>query len=140
MVIDRQGNVTGYRSGAATEAEWRNEFESGFGRGTGPSVLAVPKQGEPLAGEHGKVALSWEPVDGAESYVVEWDTRDENGWIFDRDTLVRVIPARETSTVLEVTGFTRVRWRVYAVPGTVLPGTVSPWQNSRQLPFTKIYK
>jgi hypothetical protein len=102
--------------------------------------LAVPKQGVPLAGEHGKVALSWEPVDGAESYVVEWDTRDESGWIFDRDHTLRVIPVRETSTVLDVTGFARVRWRVYAVPRNGQPGMASPWMELEGAPFTKIYK
>ncbi len=88
VVIDRQGNVTGYRSGDATEADWRSEFESGFGRGTASApLLAAPKQGVPQASEHGKVALSWEPVDNAESYVVEWDSRDEKGWVFDRERI-----------------------------------------------------
>jgi hypothetical protein len=140
VVIDRQGNVTGYRSGAATEAEWRNEFESGFGRGTAPALLPAPKPGVPVASEHGKVALSWEPVDGAESYVVEWDTRDDNGWTFDRDHSLRVIPTRETSTILDVTGFARVRWRVYAVPRSGPSGSISLWLELEGAAFTKIYK
>jgi len=140
VVIDRQGNVSGYRSGAATEAEWRSEFESGFGRGTPSAFLAAPKQGVPQAGERGKVALSWEPVDSAESYVVEWDTRDENGWIFDREHSLRVIPTRETSTLLDVAGYTRVRWRVYAVPRNGPSGSISPWLELEGVAFTKIYK
>jgi len=140
VIIDRQGNVSGFRSGNATEAEWRNEFESGFGRGTNQVLLTVPKQGEAMEGAHGKVAISWEPVENAESYVVEWDTRDESGWIFDRDRTVRVIPTREASTVLDLTGFTRVRWRVYAVGKSGPPGAASGWKELAGKPLTKIYK
>jgi hypothetical protein len=140
VVIDRQGNVSGYRSGSATEAEWRNELESGFGRGTAPATLAAPKQAESKPGAGGKVTLEWEPVDNAESYVVEWDSRDEKGWIFDRDHTVRVIPTRDSSAVLDLAGFMRVRWRVYAVPKTGQPGIISPWSELDGAPVTKIYK
>lgn len=137
VVIDRQGNVTGYRSGAANEADWRVEFESGFGKGPTPPIkMPAPKQAEPSEG--GRVA--WEPVDGAESYVVEWDSREENGWGFDHDGTVHVIPTRETSVVLDLKGFTRVRWRVYAVPRFGQPGALSPWRELEGLPVTKIYK
>jgi len=140
VVIDGQGNVSGFRSGTATEADWRNEFESGFGRGTTPAILPAPKQTEPIAGEHGEFTLSWEPIDSAESYVVEWDSRDESGWIFDRDHTLRVIPIRETLAMLDVTGFTRIRWRVYAVPRNGPPGAVSAWRELEGAPVTKIYK
>lgn len=137
VVIDRQGNVSGFRSGDATEADWRSEFESGFGRGpTPPVILPAPKQAESTDG--GRIA--WEPVDNAESYVVEWDSRDEKGWIFDHDRTVRVIPTRETSVVLDLAGFTRVRWRVYAVPKFGQPGAVSSWVELEGTPVTKIYK
>jgi hypothetical protein len=136
VVIDRQGNVSAYRSGSATEAEWRNEFESGFGRGTAPVNLPAPKQIE--TADRGRVA--WEPVDNAESYVVEWDSRDEKGWIFDRDHSLRVIPTRESSATLDLAGFTRLRWRVYAVPRSGPPGLASPWRELDGVPFTKIYK
>jgi hypothetical protein len=139
VVIDRQGNVSSYRAGAATEAEWRNEWENGFGRGTNPAPEA-PKQLETMEAAGGKAALSWEPVDNAESYVVEWDSRDENGWIYDRDRSVRVIATRDTSTVLDLTGFTRVRWRVYAVPRSGPAGSASPWRELDGTPVTKIYK
>lgn len=132
VVIDRQGNVTGFRSGPASEAEWRSEFDSGFGRGVVPVVLPAPKQMDD------KVA--WEPVEGAESYVVEWDSRDDSGWIFDRERTVRVVATRESSVVLNSTGFKRIRWRVYAVPRAGQPGTVSPWREVDVLPVTKIYK
>jgi hypothetical protein len=140
VVIDRQGNVSGYRSGSATEAEWRNELESGFGRGTAPATLAAPKQADSKPGSGGKVTLEWEPVENAESYVVEWDSRDEKGWIFDRDHTVRVIPTRDSSAMLDLVGFIRVRWRVYAVPKTGQPGIVSPWSELEGAPVTKIYK
>jgi len=140
VVIDRQGNVAAYRSGAATEVEWRNEFESGFGRGTIPVTLPAPKQGEPGEDSRGKAILTWEPVVNAESYVVEWDTRDEAGWIFDRDHSVRVIPTRETSVVIDSVGFTRIRWRVYAVPKNGPSGILSPWRELESGSVTKIYK
>jgi hypothetical protein len=140
VVIDRQGNVTGYRSGPATEAEWRSEFESGFGRGVAPVTLPAPRLSEPVEGARGKVTLSWEPVDNAESYVVEWDTREESGWTFDREHTVRVIPTREMSVPLDFTGLTRVRWRVYAVPKNGAPGAVSAWRELDRASITKIYK
>ena len=136
VVIDRQGNVAAFHSGAATEGEWRTEFETGFGRGPNPVTLPAPKQADPLDG--GRVA--WEPVDNAESYVVEWDSRDESGWIFDRDRTVRVLPTRETSAILDLTGFARIRWRVYAVPRSGQPGEASPWRELDGKPLTKIYK
>ncbi len=140
VVIDRQGNVSAYRSGAATEGEWRNELESGFGRGTAPATLPAPKQAESRPGAGGKVTLEWESVDNAGSYVVEWDSRDEKGWIFDRDHTVRVIPTRDSSAELDLTGFMRVRWRVYAVPKAGQPGILSPWKELEAVPVTKIYK
>lgn len=66
--------------------------------------------------EGGKVTLAWEPVENAESYVVEWDSWQESGWLFDLDQTVRVIPTRDSSIMLDLTRFIRVRWRVYAVP------------------------
>jgi hypothetical protein len=137
VVIDRQGNVTGYRSGPANEADWRTEFENGFGKGSAPPInLPAPKQAEQVEG--GRIA--WEPVEGAESYVVEWDSREENGWAFDHDGTVHVIPTRETSVVLDLKGFTRVRWRVYAVPRNGQPGIMSAWRELAGQPVTKIYK
>jgi len=140
VVIDRQGNVSAFRSGPATEDEWRNEFESGFGRGTAPITLPAPKQMDPAEGAPGKMTLAWEPVASAESYVVEWDSRDEKGWIFDRDHSVRVIATRESSVILDLNGFTRVRWRVYAVPRNGQPGVASPWRELDGAAVTKIYK
>lgn len=140
VVIDREGNVAAFRSGPATEAEWRAEFENGFGKGPNPIVLPAPKQAEPVDAAGPKVTLAWEPVDNAESYVVEWDSRDEKGWMFDREGTVRVIPARDTSATLDLNGFMRVRWRVYAVPRFGQPGKESPWREIEGTPVTKIYK
>jgi hypothetical protein len=97
-----------------------------------------------MPGASGRVALAWEPVDNAESYVVEWDIRDETGWVFDREKAVRVIATRDASAVLDLNGFTRVRWRVYAVPKYGPQGAVSPWSEMDGSvianPITKIYK
>jgi hypothetical protein len=132
VMIDRQGIVAAFHAGPATEAEWRTEFESGFGGGPNPASLPAPKQ---LA-----EGIAWEAVENAESYVVEWDSRDEKGWIFDQEKTVRVIPTRETSAMLDLNGFTRIRWRVYAVPRSGQPGRASPWREIDGVPFTKIYK
>jgi len=140
VVIDSRGSVAAFRSGPATEAEWRAEFESAFGRGPNPVVLAAPRQAEPLGPAGAQATLAWGAVDNAESYVVEWDSRDEKGWIFDREGTVRVIPTRDTSVTLDLTGFTRVRWRVYAVPRFGQPGKESPWREIEGVPVTKIYK
>jgi hypothetical protein len=140
VVVDPKGNVAAFRAGAATEAEWRTEFETGFGGGPNPVYLPAPKQAASGASAGGKVTLAWEQVDNAESYVVEWDSRDEKGWLFDREKTVRVIPTRETSTTLDLTGFTRIRWRVYSVPRFGQGGNPSPWREIEGTPVTKIYK
>jgi hypothetical protein len=140
VVIDRQGNVAAFHSGAGSEDEWRREFETGFGNTPNPVMLSAPRQSEPAQPVAGKVAVAWEAVDSAESYVVEWDSRDEKGWIFDRDHTVHVIPTRETFTTLDLTGFIRLRWRVFAVPRFGQPGSVSPWREVEGTPVTKIYK
>jgi hypothetical protein len=140
VVIDSRGNVAGFRAGPASDIEWRTEFDSGFGRGPNPVMLASPRQAEPAEPAGTKVTLAWEPVDNAESYIVEWDSRDEKGWIFDQDATVRVIATRDTSTTLDLTGFTRLRWRVYAVPRSGQPGKESAWREIEGTPVTKNYK
>lgn len=139
VVIDPEGNVSAFRSGPANEQEWRADFDSGFGKGPNPGALPAPK---PIANhaEGGRATLAWEPVENAESYVVEWDSRGEQGWQFDRDKTVRVIPTRNTSAMLDFTGFTSLRWRVYAVPKSGPPGQVSAWLEIERSAFTKIYK
>jgi hypothetical protein len=84
--------------------------------------------------------ITWEPVGEAESYVVEWDFNDGKGWNFDRDGTVRVIPTRETSSTIDFKGFTRIRWRVFAVPRFGQPGQTSPWREVDTGTITKIYK
>ena len=74
-------------------------------------------------------SVAWESVLGAESYVVEWDARDEKGWLTDRDHgLVRVIPTRETAVTLEYRGDRPIRWRVYAVSTRSGAGKSSDWR------------
>lgn len=140
VVIDRDGIVAAFRSGYATEAQWHSEFDAAFGKGPNPAILPAPRQAEPAVAPSAKATISWEPVDNAESYVVEWDSRDEKGWIFDREGTVRVMATRETSVTLDLTGFTRLRWRVYAVPRFGQPGKESPWREIEGIPITKIYK
>jgi thiol-disulfide isomerase/thioredoxin len=74
-------------------------------------------------------AMAWKPVPGAESYVVEWDSRDEKGWASEREGgLVRVIPTRETTAMLDFTGERPIRWRVYAVSARNGAGKTSDWR------------
>lgn len=135
VIIDRKGNVAAFRSGPVNETELRSDFESGLGS----AANSAPKQLDWVGGG-AKVTLAWEPLENAESYVVEWDSRDEKGWIFDRDKTVRVIPTRESSAMLDLTGFTRIRWRVYAVPKSGPAGSPSPWREIDGTPVTKNYK
>jgi hypothetical protein len=142
VVIDRESRVVSYLPGKSSEAAWRREIETGISGPTnsGPFSVGVPEPKNSTAIDAGKAAVSWEPVDNAESYVVEWDSRDEKGWMFDREGTVRVIPTRETSATIDLTGFTRIRWRVYAVPRFGLPGKESAWREIDGVPVTKIYK
>lgn len=140
VVIDRKGKVVSYLAGKSNEANWRREIEAGASdKAASQDVLTVPALRGGLI-EGNKATVAWESVNNAESYVVEWDTRDDKGWTFDREQTVRVIPTRGTSAVIDLTGFSRIRWRVYAVPRSGLPGEPSPWRESDGTPVTKIYK
>jgi hypothetical protein len=66
----------------------------------------------------------WKPVNGAESYVVEWDSQDNGRWNFDVDGTVRVVPTRDVTVTIDGTG--KIRWRVYAV-GRGGSGTATTW-------------
>ncbi len=142
VVLDKQGRVAAYLPGKSNEAAWRREVEYAASGIANPQAISVgipePKPAAPIEGN--KATVSWEPVDNAESYVVEWDSHDEKGWIFDREGTVRVIPTRDTSVSLDLIGFTRIRWRVFAVPRGGQPGKESSWHEIEGSSVTKIYK
>jgi hypothetical protein len=142
VVIDRQGRVISYLPGKSNEEAWRRELETSLSGGNLPAPMRIgvpqPKEAAPVDGS--KATISWEPLDNAESYVVEWDSRDEGGWVFDREHAVRVIATAETSVVLDLTGLTRVRWRVYGVPKVGPGGSPSAWREIEGPSVTKIYK
>jgi hypothetical protein len=142
VVIDSKGRVVSYLPGKSAEAAWRREIETGISGAADQPLLtvAVPQPKDSTAIDAGKATVSWELVDNAESYVVEWDSRDEKGWIFDREKTVRVIATRDTSATLDLNGFTRLRWRVYAVPRFGPGGKESTWREIEGTPVTKIYK
>jgi hypothetical protein len=141
VVLDRKGRVVSYFPGKSNEAAWKREIETGLSGPafSNPNTVGIPEpKGSTVDGT--KAALAWSEVDNAESYVVEWDSRDEKGWIFDREGTVRVIPTRDTSATVDLTGFTRVRWRVFAVPRFGQGGSPSAWREIEGVPVTKIYK
>jgi hypothetical protein len=141
VVIDRKGRVVSYFPGKSNEPAWRREIESGLSGPAfpAPNTVGIP---EPKTAtiDGSKAAVAWNEVDNAESYVVEWDSRDQQGWIFDREGTVRVIPTRETSAMIDLKGLTRVRWRVFAVPRFGQGGRPSAWREIEGFPVTKIYK
>lgn len=141
VVLNRKGSVVSYLAGKSNEAAWRREIENALPASVSnnPNSVTVPEpKGSTIEGY--EATVSWEPVPIAESYVVEWDSRDEKGWIFDREGTVRVIPTRETSATLDLTGLARVRWRVVAVPQFGLGSAPSAWNEIEGAPVTKIYK
>jgi hypothetical protein len=64
--------------------------------------------------------------------VVEWDSRDDKGWISDREGgLLHVIPTGETTAMVEFPhpgGTCAGRWRVYAVSAKDGAGRTSEWR------------
>ncbi len=79
--------------------------------------------------------LTWKAVPGAESYMVQLDQKDDQGWLSDRDEhLVRVIPASGTTASLDAslgeTSHQVIRWRVFAVTRQG-PGIISEWREER---------
>jgi tetratricopeptide (TPR) repeat protein len=118
VAIDGHGQVAAYVIGDAPEQQYRQAFQAALTGPQQPNLLGmpgIPTMRAPSSPVNGKVSLEWERVEGAESYVVEWDVKDAQGWESDRgDGYVRVIATRETSTVLELPQ-QPVRWRVFAV-------------------------
>ncbi len=141
IVLDRKGLVISYLPGKSNETAWQREIERGIsGQAFGnQGTVGVPQPKDSVI-NGSRATLSWGEADNAESYVVEWDSRDEKGWIFDREGTVRVIPTRNTSAILDLTGFSRIRWRVYAVPRVGRGGSPSGWRELEGVPVTKIYK
>ncbi len=122
--IGRDGRVADYQAGNVNEAQVRSAAErlGSSQKLPAPVPITTDKPG----------ALAWSQVAGAESYVVQWDSRDDKGWLSDRDDhLVRVIPSREPSVTLDPalgeTGFRTIRWRVFAVNQSG-PGSMSEWR------------
>lgn len=127
VLIDSQGRVADVIPGRFNENYVRIRLDTLSDRSSQGRKLAAPAT--IIAETPG--TLAWKPVAGAESYVVQWDQRDEKGWQSDRDDhLVRVIPSHETSVALDPSlGETvayRIRWRVIAVNRSG-PGTPSQW-------------
>jgi thiol-disulfide isomerase/thioredoxin len=129
VFIGRDGAVQDYLAGNVQEQRLRTAFDrvlSGPG-GKLPAPNALSSESS--------TTLAWSPVSGAESYVVQLDQRDAQGWLSDRDEqLVRVIPAHATAVTLDPslgeTAAPVIRWRVFAVTRTG-PGIISDWREIR---------
>ncbi len=120
-MIDGKGVVSLYRVGRGFDV--KRDLERGIAGPPERIKLPAPVL---LGSTSGK--LAWEAVEGAESYVVEWDRKEANGWVFDRTGSLRVIPTRETWVTLEEHGPTPIRWRVYAVSLREGAGASSVWR------------
>ena len=125
-VIDRSGEVAAYSTGNVSPDTLRAQVAKG---NQGRFGLPAPVSNPTGTGTPAQVTLTWRPVPGAESYVVEWDTRSGDGWNSDREGgLLRVIPTRETSAMLDCPERCDGRWRVYAVSGRDGAGKTSEWR------------
>lgn len=102
VVLDARGRVVQFQAGASANPRQALEQISS-------ASLAAPV----AIGSGADGRLSWRPVAGAQSYVVEWEEKDQRGWPSDRDGFVRVIPTRDTQAQLDST--LCFRWRIYAV-------------------------
>jgi thiol-disulfide isomerase/thioredoxin len=124
VTIDREGKVAGYAIGNTPEVTLRREIDAalqGAPPRAGVSLSApIPRPAVEIA--NGKATLAWDAVEGAESYVVQWQS--------DRDgDFVRIVPTRETSALLDLPKGVTLRWRVQAVAPFGPPGKLSAWQD-----------
>ncbi len=92
-LIDASGRLVQYQVGAASNP--RQILESA----TRPRVETPVPIG--TNGEERTIAFSWKPVPGAQSYVVEWEQKDSQGWPSDRDGFLSVIPTKETAVTVD---------------------------------------
>jgi thiol-disulfide isomerase/thioredoxin len=124
-IIDRTGEVAAYSVGNLSPDTLRAQVAKGL---VGRPALAAPVPDKGVV-DSSHVTVSWRPVPGAESYIVEWDSRDEKGWLSDREGgLMRVVPTAETTAVLELPQANTGRWRVYAVSAKDGAGRSSEWR------------
>jgi tetratricopeptide (TPR) repeat protein len=120
VVIDAEGRVAGYRVGMVAPGQEQVVLKSAVnGHVSAPILIPTPEQAS------GKVRIRWQPVDGALSYVVEWEPRERQAWPSDKDGLLRVIPTKDPEVDLDSGG--SFRWRVYGV-GRSGAGVTSAWQ------------
>jgi tetratricopeptide (TPR) repeat protein len=128
-VIDRNGEMAAYSVGNLAPDTLRAQVAKGL---AGRPALAAPAADQATTVSTSGVTISWRPVPGAESYVVEWDSRDDKGWISDREGgLLHVIPTGETTAMVEFPhpgGTCAGRWRVYAVSAKDGAGRTSEWR------------
>jgi peroxiredoxin len=117
VLIDARGRVARYEAGAIENPRQLIEQAA-------RSPLAQPVPIGSAAGEGG-TAVTWQPIAGAQSYLVEWEARDIKGWPSDRDGFLRVIPTRDTGVQLDSP--VTLRWRVYAVAAGIRSDP-TPWQ------------
>jgi peroxiredoxin len=122
VFIDAHGRVTQYQVGAA--ANPRQTLESGIRPRVATPVALAASAGE------GGMTVAWQPVPGAQSYVVEWEARGQSGWPSDRDGFLRVVPTRDTEVRVACPG--PLRWRVFAV-GFGTAGDATAWQTPGKL-------
>lgn len=126
-IIDAHGRLTQYQVGPAANPGQTVETAKR------PRV-ATPAGLETTVGDRDRL-LVWRPVPGAQSYVVEWETRDRTGWPSDRDGFLRVLPTRDTRVLVPCAQegcSEEVRWRVFAV-GSGVAGEATGWQTGTRL-------
>jgi peroxiredoxin len=121
VVIPREGPVRTF-PGFTPDGGIADFLSSQF---AGPQ--RIPDAPEPLSTSNPR-KLAWTGVANAASYVVEWDVRDDKGWVMDREHSFGVIPTAETSVIFDQPGAGTYRWRVYAVPRFGAHGPPSPWR------------
>src|SRR5258708_874477 len=138
LVLDRKGAVAYIRVGQLSEGEFRRAIEKGFAGAPISKRLAIPEPVSPPAGAvfdryPRETKVTWKPVDGAVSYVAEWDNGQSDGtWSseLNKGALARV-PASGVSATFNFVGAQPGRWRVYAIGPNGEQSEASAWREFR---------
>lgn len=121
VAIDAQNLISGYVIGAEIEINLRRNIDRALQTAEDRRTTMPAPVPRPAAIADGKATLAWAAVEGAESYVVAWESDRDPGF-------VRVIATRETTAVLELPAGVAMRWRVQAAGQNFQQGKRSAWQ------------
>jgi thiol-disulfide isomerase/thioredoxin len=137
IVLDKTGRIAYNRTSVMTEESLLAAIEEGFKGAPVLKKLPAPELLTPAADSvfdvfPRRTSVTWKPVDGAASYILEWDFLSANTWNSERpEGVMARVPSRSAWAAFDFVGAQPGRVRVTAIGSDGSPGDASPWREFR---------